>query len=60
MDENLAIKMVQWLFKKGCRITHTDSLNQTCMFYVARDGRLKLMRSLIELGVDVNHVDRYG
>ena len=59
-DTEKAIKMVRWLFSKGCKIGLTDTLGQTCLFYAARDGRLPLVSCLIELGVDINQVDAYG
>lgn len=38
-DESDAIEMVQWLVGKGCQIKLTDDLDQTCLYYAARDGR---------------------
>ena len=59
-DEHKAIKMTNWLASKGCKITLIDNLGQSCLFYVARDGKLALARCLIELSVDINHTDTYG
>ena len=39
-DEAKAIKMTKWLAAKGCRIPMIDKIGQSCLFYVARDGRL--------------------
>ena len=52
--------MVQWLTEKGCKLTLTDTLGQTCLFYAARDGKTELVRCLIELGIDINVVDTFG
>lgn len=38
-DETSAVKMVQWLAEKGCQIKLADDLNQTCLYYAARDGK---------------------
>ena len=52
--------MTKWLASKGCKITLIDNLGQSCLFYVARDGRLALAQCLIELSVYINHVDTFG
>jgi ankyrin repeat protein len=59
-DEAAAIKMVTWLVGKGCQIKLTDDLNQTCLYYAARDGKTATVKCLLELGVDLHHVDMYG
>jgi len=46
-DDKLAIGMIDWLVGKGCPINFIDMIGQTCLFYTARDGRLKLIEHLI-------------
>lgn len=59
-EDNLAIRMVDWLITKGCPINFVDMIGQTCLFYTAREGRLELTTHLIKSGVNINHVDTYG
>jgi len=59
-DDSLAIGMIDWLVEKGCPINFMDMIGQTCLFYTARDGRLKLIEHLIKKGIDLNTLDTYG
>lgn len=52
--------MTSWLASNGCKVTIVDNLGQSALFYVARDGRLALAKTLIELSVDINIVDAFG
>jgi ankyrin repeat protein len=44
----------------GAKANYVDSLGQTPLFYVCRDGRIKLAQLLVQHGCDVNHLDTYG
>ena len=60
-DENKAIKMTKWLASQGCNLHLIDKIGQSCLFYVARDGRLNLAKYLIDQAkVDINSVDTFG
>lgn len=59
-DDSTALKMIEWLVKKGCPIHFADIIGQTCLFYAARDGRLSLIKSLIKIGAEINHLDTFG
>ena len=52
--------MVDWLVSKGCQLNATDLINQTCLYYAARDGRIKVIKHLITIGIYFNHVDTFG
>jgi len=52
--------MLAWLVSRGCKVGNTDVLNQTSLFYAARDGRNELLVALLEQGLEINHVDTYG
>jgi len=59
-DEDKALEMLDWLHKRGCKVGELDNLSQSSLFYAVRDGRDKLIRALVKLGLDVNHIDTYG
>ena len=53
--------MSEYLIKEAkCNASLEDTLNQTCLFYVSRDGREDLCRLFLEHGCKANHVDSYG
>lgn len=43
-----------------CDVNQEDTLNQTCLFYLSRDGREDLIRLLLRHGAKANHSDSYG
>lgn len=60
-DEAKAYEMTEYLIKQAkCNAAHEDSLNQTCLFYTSRDGRLDLCRLFLESGCKADHIDSYG
>ena len=53
--------MSEYLIKQAkCNAAHEDQLNQTCLFYVSRDGRLDLCKLFLEGGCKADHIDSYG
>lgn len=50
-DEDQAIAMIKLLVERGIDILQKDTLNQTPLYYAARDGKLKLIQLLIEQGI---------
>ena len=44
----------------GVKPNMTDSLNQTALYYAARDGKNNIIEYLIHHGCNVNHIDTYG
>lgn len=44
----------------GVNPAKPDSLNQTTMYYSAREGKNNLIDFLVENGCNVNHIDTYG
>ena len=53
--------MTKYLINVGkCDPTKLDYLNQTCLFYVARDGINELAQIFIKAGCNANQVDSYG
>jgi ankyrin repeat protein len=44
----------------GVSPTYADTLNQTSMFYAAKDGRLDMIDLLTKNGCQANHIDTYG
>ena len=60
-DDKKAYDMTEYLIKEAkCNALLEDSLNQTCLFYVCRDGREQLVKLFLENGCKANHVDSYG
>jgi len=53
--------MTKYLIDVGkCDPRKLDSLSQTCLFYVARDGINELAQLFIHYGCNANQVDSYG
>ena len=46
--------------RKGVTLEHADSLNQTPLFYAAREGNAPLVSMLARLGFTLNWRDRNG
>ena len=60
-DDKKAYEMTEYLIKEAkCNAALEDSLNQTCLFYVCRDGRYDLVKLFLEHGCKADHVDSYG
>uniref|UniRef100_A0A7S3IYQ5 Ankyrin repeat protein n=1 Tax=Euplotes harpa TaxID=151035 RepID=A0A7S3IYQ5_9SPIT len=59
-NEEDSIKIIEYLVKKGVSLTAIDTLQQTALFYAARDGKLKVLNMLLESGCNPNHKDQYG
>lgn len=60
-DDKKAYDMTAYLIKEAkCKAAMQDSLDQTCLFYVSRDGRSELAKLFIEHGCKSNHIDSYG
>jgi ankyrin repeat protein len=59
-DENAAIEMAKIFVGMGVKPNQTDTLNQTPLYYAARDGHVKMMEFLINNECNVNHIDTYG
>ena len=53
--------MTKYLIDVGkCDPCKLDSLNQTCLFYVARDGMNELVKLFVGYGCKANQIDSYG
>lgn len=53
--------MTRYLIEEAkCDVNLEDTLNQTCLFYVSRDGRTDLVKLLLRHGAKANHSDSYG
>ena len=53
--------MTKYLIEEGkCDPCKLDTLSQTCLFYVARDGINELAQLFIEKGCNANQIDSYG
>jgi ankyrin repeat protein len=52
--------MIKLLIDFGANITFKDQMKQSIIFYIARDGKAKLMEFLIQYGLNVNESDLYG
>ena len=60
-NDQKAMEMTMYLINScGCDPAMLDTLNQTCLFYVARDGREELARLFIQKGCKANQIDSYG
>lgn len=52
--------MMELMVQLGVDLHQKDSLKQTPLFYAAKNGYLKLIRTLSGNGIDVNQIDTYG
>jgi ankyrin repeat protein len=59
-EDNQAVKMARVLKDMGVQTSQPDTLNQTPLYYAAREGKNQLIDFLIENGCNVNHIDTYG
>lgn len=60
-DEKKAYEMTKYLIEEArCQAFLQDTNNQTCLFYVARDGRVDLAKLFLQHGCKANHTDSYG
>lgn len=59
-SEDDALKVIEHLKNKGVSLTATDTLEQTALFYAARDGKERIVDLLLENGCNPNHRDIYG
>lgn len=56
-----ALEMTKYLIEEAkCDVNLEDTLKQTCLFYVSRDGRADLVKLLLHHGAKANHSDSYG
>lgn len=56
-NEAQTLEMFKFLLSKGVPITHRDSLQQTVLFYAAKDGSVAICDFILSNGVDVNSRD---
>ena len=50
-NEDDGLKIIEYLInKKGVSLTAIDKLEQTALFYAARDGKIKILKMLIDSG----------
>eukprot|EP00831_Metopus_contortus_P049723 TRINITY_DN4130_c0_g1_i4.p1 TRINITY_DN4130_c0_g1~~TRINITY_DN4130_c0_g1_i4.p1 ORF type:complete len:467 (-),score=54.60 TRINITY_DN4130_c0_g1_i4:135-1535(-) len=59
-DPNNSLSVMKFFIEKGVSAVYTDILNQTVLFYAAREGKVNCVDMLIKLGCKVNHRDQYG
>lgn len=59
-DPEAAFQVTKALVERGVPPGYTDVLNQTVLYYAAREGKVKCAEYLISLKCDVNHRDQYG
>lgn len=57
---NRSLKILQFFINKGVSPNYSDILNQTVLFYIAREGKINCVDYLVNLGCNVNHKDEYG
>lgn len=50
---NSALKVLQFFVERGVPATYTDILNQTVLYYIAREGKLNCVEYLVKLGINI-------
>ena len=59
-DPEMAYQVIKVFIERGVTPTYTDVLNQTVLYYAAREGKVKCAQYLLSLGSEANHRDQYG
>ena len=59
-DNETALQAMKMFIERGVPVTYTDILNQTVLYYAAREGKINCVDMLISQGCNVNHRDQYG
>lgn len=59
-NEEDTLRVIKYLKEKGVSMIAKDTLDQTALFYAARDGKVNVVNFLLENGCDPNHRDCYG
>ena len=59
-DEEKCIKMLELVCKLGVDVHQKDDLKQTPLFYALKNGYLRIIRLLVQNGVNINDIDVYG
>lgn len=58
-NEEKAIEITKYLVENGANLKLLDEHDQNPLFYVARDGKIKLMQFLLSLGMNINDKDNF-
>lgn len=58
-DNEAAYNAIKFFIDKGVNAGYSDILNQTALFYVAREGKANCVEILVKNGCSVNHRDQY-
>ena len=60
-SDDLSVRMAKVLKELGVKPEQPDNLNQTPLYYAAREGKIHLLEYLVTEGnCNVNNVDTYG
>jgi len=59
-NQDIAIEMLKLMRSKDADLGFKDKLRQNIIFYIARDGKVKLLEYLVSEGVGVAEVDTHG
>ena len=59
-DSSMAFETIKCLINEGVPANHLDVMNQTALFYIARQGKINCVDILIQNGCSVNHKDIFG
>lgn len=55
-----ALALCRMLLERGISVNHADELNQTALFYAARQGHSSTVKYLMRKGADPNLLDKNG
>lgn len=59
-NPEISVEIVKQLCIKGCEINNRDSFGETPLHLACKNGRIDVMRVLIQYGADVNLKDKNG
>eukprot|EP00438_Fugacium_kawagutii_P027117 Skav234323 [mRNA] locus=scaffold3161:33595:34803:+ [translate_table: standard] len=59
-QDDQALGLCQMLLERGIPVDHVDELNQSALFYAAREGHAGTIRYLLRKGADPNLLDTNG
>jgi len=61
LDHNKSYEIFKLLIENKANYKYKDNLNQSVLFYIARDGKLEHLKVLLQMkDIDLNELDNYG
>jgi ankyrin repeat protein len=59
-EDDISVEIIKLLIRHGANYRFKDSIEQTILFYVCREGKIKCAEVLLSQGLNLDEVDKYG